>query len=58
MRAYLLAVLPAMFGAGPEELEVTLSGEDFDDRMTRFTGESGGPLYVVKVKEEGEGVCL
>ena len=58
MRAYLLAVLPAMFGAALEELEVPLSGEDFDERMMRFAGESGGPLYVVKVKEGGEGASL
>lgn len=55
MRAYLLAVLPAMFGASPEELENSLNGEDFEERMLRFTSEAGGPLYVVKAKEDGEG---
>ena len=58
MRTYLLTVLPAMFGAHPEELEVPLSGDDFDDRMMRFASENGGPLYVVKVKEGGEGASF
>lgn len=58
-RSYLLALLPPVIGALPEELE-SLFDDEFDERVARFAADSGGPLYVVKTKEESstEGVFL
>ncbi|KAF9463127.1 dynein heavy chain [Collybia nuda] len=50
-RSYLLALLPPVIGALPEELD-SLFDDEFDERVTRFAADSGGPLYVVKTKEE------
>ena len=52
-RSYLLSLLPPIFGASPEELE-SLFDEDFDDRCSRFAGEGGGVVYVVKKRDEQE----
>lgn len=57
MRAYLLTLLPAVFGTPREELEDQIVDSEFEERVTRFAGEGGGPLYVVKVKDEAEGMC-
>ena len=57
MHAYLTALLPAIFGVSKEELEDQIVDSEFEERVTRFAGEGGGPLYVVKVKDEVEGVC-
>jgi hypothetical protein len=35
-----------------------LFDEEFDARVARFTSDSGGVIYVVKVKEESEGMSL
>ena len=51
--SYLLSLLPPIFGASPEELE-SLFDEDFDDRCSRFAGEGGGVVYVVKKRDEQE----
>lgn len=58
-RSYLLALLPPVIGALPEELE-SLFDDEFDERVARFAADSGGPLYVVKTKEESssEGVFI
>lgn len=56
MRAYLLTLLPAVFGTPREELEDQIVDSEFEERVTRFAGEGGGPLYVVKVKDETEGM--
>jgi dynein heavy chain 1 len=53
-RKYLLALLPPVIGADPEDLH-TLFDEEFNDRVARFVNESGGVIYVVKSKEESEG---
>ncbi len=53
-RSYLLALLPPVIGVLPSELG-SLFKEEFDERVTRFAGEEGGVLYVVKVKDEVEG---
>ncbi|KAL0574898.1 dynein heavy chain [Marasmius crinis-equi] len=55
-RSYLLALLPALIGALPEELEAIFD-HDFEERVTRFAGEGGNVIYVVKsikAKDEGE----
>ncbi|THH07940.1 hypothetical protein EW145_g3047 [Phellinidium pouzarii] len=54
LHSYLLALLPALLGAAPDDLEHQLFEADFDERVARFAGEGGGPLYVVKVKDEVE----
>jgi dynein heavy chain 1 len=51
-RQYLLALLPPVLGAAPDELEETLFDSDFDDRVTKFAAEGGGVIYVVKVKHD------
>ena len=56
-RSYLLSLLPPIFGASPEELE-SLFDEDFDDRCSRFAGEGGGVVYVVKKRDEQESQSL
>jgi hypothetical protein len=54
-RSYLLALLPPVLGAsqtGPE----SIFDEGFDERVSRFAGEGGVVVYVVKVKDEADGV--
>jgi len=51
-RQYLLALLPPVLGATPDELEETLLDSEFDDRVTKFAAEGGGVVYVVKVKHD------
>ena len=62
MRAFLVSLLPPIFGASPEEFEASLFGEsgsghnpEFEDHVAHFTVEGGGPLYVTKTREDGEG---
>ncbi|KAI0089933.1 dynein heavy chain, N-terminal region 1-domain-containing protein [Irpex rosettiformis] len=52
-RSYLLALLPPLIAATPEDVEL-LFDEDFDARVTRFAGEGGGVIYIVKKKDEVE----
>ncbi|KAK7472211.1 dynein heavy chain [Stygiomarasmius scandens] len=52
-RSYLQALLPPVIGAAPEEL-YTLFDDEFDERVTRFAGEGGDVIYVVKSKDEVE----
>lgn len=54
-RTYLLALLPPVIGASPEELEESLFDHDFEERVSKFSGEGGSVIYVVKVKDEVEG---
>ena len=49
--SYLLSLLPPLLGASPEELE-SIFDDDFNDRVSRFAGEGGGVVYVVKKKDE------
>ena len=42
-------------GAYPSDLG-SLFDEEFDARVARFASDSGGVIYVVKVKEESEGM--
>ena len=55
MRAFLLSLLPPVLNASREELEDSLFDSEFEERVSRFASEGGGPLYVVKVKGESEG---
>ncbi len=55
MRAFLLSLLPPVMGVSKEELVDSLFDAEFEERVSRFASEGGGPLYVVKVKGEGEG---
>jgi hypothetical protein len=54
-RSYLLALLPPVIGASAEELEETLFDHEFEERVSKFSGEGGSVIYVVKVKHEAEG---
>ncbi|KAH8120488.1 cytoplasmic dynein heavy chain 1 [Phellopilus nigrolimitatus] len=54
MRSYFLALLPTVLGAPPDELGAQLFDADFAERVARFAAEGGGPLYVVKMKDEVE----
>ena len=54
-RSYLLSLLPPVMGAYPSDLE-SLFDEELDARVARFASDSGGIIYVVKVKEESEGM--
>ena len=54
-RSYLLSLLPPVIGANPSDLE-SLFDEEFDARIARFASDSGGVVYVVKVKEDSEGM--
>lgn len=54
-RSYLHAVLPPLFGALPSELE-SVFDDEFEERVARFAAEGGDVIYVVKVKDEVEGV--
>ena len=56
-RTYLLALLPPVIGALPSELD-SLFDDEFDDRVARFAAESGGVVYIVKVKDEVEGLSF
>ncbi len=56
-RSYLLSLLPPIFGTPPDELE-SIFDEDFDDRVSRFAGEGGGVVYVVKKRDEHESECI
>ena len=55
-KAYLLALLPPLLAAAPHELDY-LFDDEFTDRVQRFASEGGGAMYVVKKKEESEGMC-
>lgn len=55
MRTYLMSLLPPMLGALPEEVQECVDDSEFDERVQRFASEGGGPLYVVKVRDEVEG---
>lgn len=50
-RSYLFSLLPPIFGVPPEELE-SIFDEDFHDRVSRFAGEGGGVVYIVKKRDE------
>jgi hypothetical protein len=54
-KAYLLALVPALLGAPLDELEESLFDGDFEDRVARFSTESGGAIYVSKLKTDLEG---
>ena len=56
-RTYLLALLPPVIGALPSELD-SLFDDEFDERVARFAAESGGVVYIVKVKDEVEGLLF
>ena len=60
LRAYLSVLLPVLLGTPPTDIE-PIFDEDFAERAARFAAEGGGPLYVVKVKDDVEGAfcaCL
>ncbi|KAG6864894.1 hypothetical protein C0991_006509 [Blastosporella zonata] len=52
-RSYLLALLPPVIGALPDELD-SLFDDEFDEKVTRFAADNGGSIYVVKIREEVE----
>ncbi|KAG5351429.1 hypothetical protein C0989_006504 [Termitomyces sp. Mn162] len=50
-RSYLLALLPPVIGAEPDELE-SLFDDEFEEKVTRFATDNGGSIYIVKIREE------
>lgn len=54
-RSYLLSLLPPVIGAIPEDLG-SLFDEEFNARVARFASDTGGVIYVVKVKEDSKGM--
>jgi dynein heavy chain 1 len=54
-RLYLLSLLPPVIGALPSELDLLFDAE-FDNQVACFAADTGGSLYIVKTKEESEGV--
>ena len=56
-RSYLLALLPPVLGASPEELDAIFD-EEFEDRVARFATEGGAALYVVKRRDDVEGALF
>ena len=52
---YLLALLPPVIGTLPYELDL-LFDDGFDEHVARFATESGGVVYIVKVKDKVEGL--
>lgn len=54
-RTYLLALLPAVFGASLDDLQDSLFDDEFDERVVRFAAEGGSVVYVVKVRQDYEG---
>lgn len=55
-RAYLRTLLPPLLGAQIDDVESVFDHE-FDERVSRFTGEGGGVMYIAKKKDEVEGEC-
>lgn len=54
-RSYLVSLLPPVLGASLDELE-TLFDYEFEDHVTKFAGDGGVVIYIIKVKQELEGV--
>lgn len=54
-QSYLQALLPPVIGASPTELDAIFDNE-FNDRVMRFASEGGGVIYVVKAKDEVDGM--
>lgn len=53
-RDYVLFLLQTVLGALPGEL-LSLFDDEFKDTATQFAAESGGGVYVVKVKKDTDG---
>ena len=53
-KTYLLSIVPPVIGATPDDLEPIFDG-DFDEKVAKFAVEGMSVIYVVKVKDEGEG---
>lgn len=52
---YLLSLLPPIVGASQDELSATLFDDDFDEKSSKFASEGGSVIYVLKIRDEGEG---
>jgi hypothetical protein len=55
LRTYLSLLLPPVIGALPADIEA-LFDDEFDEKVTKFAGEGGDVIYVVKAKDDAEGV--
>ncbi|KAI6102804.1 dynein heavy chain, N-terminal region 1-domain-containing protein [Pisolithus sp. B1] len=49
-KSYLLSILPPVLGTSSEEL-FSLFDDEFEERVTRFTADGGGMIYIIKIKE-------
>ncbi|KAI6114451.1 hypothetical protein F5141DRAFT_1213644 [Pisolithus sp. B1] len=49
-KSYLLSLLPPILGASSEEL-LSLFDDECEERVTRFTADGGGMIYIIKIKE-------
>ncbi|EIN13215.1 dynein heavy chain protein 2 [Punctularia strigosozonata HHB-11173 SS5] len=52
-KTYILALLPALLGASPEDL-ADLFDDYFEERVARFAAEGNGVIYVSKIKDDVE----
>lgn len=57
LRAYLLALLPPLLGAHPDDVEQIFEDE-FEERAARFAAEGNGVVYVSKLKHEIDGAAF
>jgi hypothetical protein len=51
VRAYLGALLPALLGAAPDDLD-GLYEDEFEERVARFAAEGTAVMYVTKIKHD------
>ncbi|KAI6106472.1 dynein heavy chain, N-terminal region 1-domain-containing protein [Pisolithus croceorrhizus] len=49
-KSYLLSLLPPILGTSSEEL-FSLFDDEFEERVTQFTADGGGMIYIIKIKE-------
>jgi hypothetical protein len=56
-RTYLFSLLPPVLGATTEEIESIFDG-NFAEHVARFASEGTGVIYIVKRKEDVEGMSF
>jgi hypothetical protein len=54
-RSYLLSLLPPVIGASPAEIK-SMFDDEFDECVSRFAIEGSDVIYVIKAKDEVEGL--
>jgi hypothetical protein len=54
-RSYLLSLLPPVIGATAGDVE-SLFDDAFDERVARFASEGSEAIYIMKIKDDAEGM--